>query len=103
MKEKDRAFLLDALILPSGLFGDAVNMVIDRFQEAKKQSAAFKQYLLPRRSKSKTVAPTGQPIRHQAPRTGRYKRRVSLLESIIRDLGSRGDTLTQSPLSLRSI
>ncbi len=43
IKEKDRAFLLDAPISPSGLFGDAVNMVVDRFQEAKKQSAAFKQ------------------------------------------------------------
>ncbi len=60
IKEKDRAFLLDAPISPSGLFGDTVNMVADRFQEAKKQSAAFKQYL-PRRSKSKKAALSGRP------------------------------------------
>ncbi len=60
IKEKDRAFLLDAPISPSGLFGDAINMAVDRFQEAKKQSAAFKQYL-PRRSKSK--APFTQRFR----------------------------------------
>ncbi len=40
--------------------GDAVNTVIDRFQEAKKQSAAFKQYL-PHCSKSKKNAPSGWP------------------------------------------
>lgn len=33
MKEKDRVFLLDAQILPSGLFGDAVNTVVDWFLE----------------------------------------------------------------------
>ncbi len=60
IKEKDRAFLLVAPISPSGLFGDAVNMVVDRFQEAKKQSAAFKQYL-PRCSKSKKAALSGRP------------------------------------------
>ncbi len=30
MKEKDRVFLMDAPIAPSGLFGDAVNSVVDR-------------------------------------------------------------------------
>lgn len=34
IREKDRAFLLDAPISPSGLFGDSVNIVVDRFQEA---------------------------------------------------------------------
>ncbi len=38
ISEKDRIFLLDAPISQSGLFGDAVNSVIDRFQEAKKQA-----------------------------------------------------------------
>lgn len=36
IKEKDKAFLLDALILLSGLFGD-------RYQEAKLQSVVFKE------------------------------------------------------------
>ncbi len=51
ISDKDRVFLLDAPILPSGLFGDAVNAVVDRFQEAKKQAAAFQRFL-PRRSQS---------------------------------------------------
>lgn len=29
-------------VLPTGLFGNAVNIVIERFQEAKKQAEAFK-------------------------------------------------------------
>ncbi len=45
ISDKDRVFLLDAPILPSGLFGDAVNAVVDRFQEAKKQAAAFQRFL----------------------------------------------------------
>ena len=40
IKEKDKSFLLDAPLSPSGLFGDAVNTVVDRFQEARKQSLA---------------------------------------------------------------
>ncbi|KAI2657343.1 Transposon Ty3-G Gag-Pol polyprotein [Labeo rohita] len=35
MKEKDRVFLLDAPLSPAGLFGDAVNAVVDRDQEAR--------------------------------------------------------------------
>ncbi len=46
ISEKDRVFLPDAPISPSGLFGDAVNLVVSRFQEAKKQAAAFQQFLL---------------------------------------------------------
>lgn len=37
IKEKDRFFLLNTPLVPSGLFGDAVNSVIERIQEAKKQ------------------------------------------------------------------
>lgn len=53
IKEKDRSFLLDAPLSASGLFGDAVNSVVDRFQESRKQSAAFQQYL-PRKAKAKS-------------------------------------------------
>ncbi len=49
INNKDRVFLLDAPLVPSGLFGDGVNTVVDRFQEAKKQTAAFQRFL-PRRS-----------------------------------------------------
>ncbi|CAM4459094.1 unnamed protein product [Leuciscus chuanchicus] len=66
IKEKDRAFLLDALFSPSGLFGDAVNAVLDRFQELKKQSVAFRQYL-PCRSRSKKAAARGHSSRRSRP------------------------------------
>ncbi len=39
----------------SGLFGDAVNSVVDRFQEASKQAAAFRRFL-PRRSRAQGAA-----------------------------------------------
>ena len=37
--EKDRAFLLDAPLSPSGLFGDAARTVVERLQETERQSA----------------------------------------------------------------
>ncbi len=46
ISEKDRVFLLDAPILPSGPFSAAVKSVVDRFQEAKKQVAAFQRLSL---------------------------------------------------------
>ncbi|KAI2647410.1 Transposon Ty3-G Gag-Pol polyprotein [Labeo rohita] len=55
MKEKDRVFLLDAPLQPSGLFGDAVDSVVSRYQEARKQAAAFQRYL-PHRSLASTAA-----------------------------------------------
>lgn len=79
IREKDRAFLLDAPILPSGLFGDSVNIVVDRFQEAKKQSAAFRQYL-PRRSKPKKPAPSGQPQPSASSSAYRQAQKNRLLE-----------------------
>lgn len=42
IKERDKAFLLDAPISPFGLFGDTVNTVVDNYQEVTHQSAAFK-------------------------------------------------------------
>ncbi|KAL0165789.1 hypothetical protein M9458_037633, partial [Cirrhinus mrigala] len=60
MKEKDRVFLLDAPLLPSGLFGDAVNSVVDRYQEARKQVAAFQRFL-PRRHPAQGAAGQEQP------------------------------------------
>ncbi len=49
MKEKDRVFLMDAPLAPSGLFGEAVDLVVDRYQEARKQAAVFQRFL-PHRS-----------------------------------------------------
>ncbi len=36
IKGKDKIFLMDAPISPSGLFGGAVNSVVERFQESAK-------------------------------------------------------------------
>ncbi|KAL0168890.1 hypothetical protein M9458_037112, partial [Cirrhinus mrigala] len=60
MKEKDRVFLLDAPLSPAGLFGDAVDAVVDRYQEARKQAAAFQRFL-PRRHPAHGAAATEQP------------------------------------------
>ncbi|KAL0154061.1 hypothetical protein M9458_050635, partial [Cirrhinus mrigala] len=55
MKEKDRVFLLDAPLEPSCLFGDAVDSVVSRYQEARKQAAAFQRFL-PRHSLASAAA-----------------------------------------------
>ncbi|KAI2648903.1 ATP-dependent RNA helicase DBP9 [Labeo rohita] len=60
MKEKDRVFLLDAPLSPSGLFGDSVNLVVDRYQEARKQAAAFQRFL-PLRHPAREAAGREQP------------------------------------------
>ncbi len=49
MKKKDRVFLMDAPLAPSGLLDNAVDSVIDRYRKACKQAAAFQRFL-PRRS-----------------------------------------------------
>ncbi len=60
MKDKDRVFRMDAPLAPSGLFGDTVNSVVDRPQEARKQAAAFQRFL-PRRSIALGAAGREQP------------------------------------------
>ncbi len=48
--EREKVFLMDAPISQSGLFGEAVSAVVDKFRSAKTQSAALKQFM-PRRSR----------------------------------------------------
>lgn len=50
IREKEKNFLLDALVLLSEFFGTSVETVVGRFREVKEQSAAFRKYIL-RRSK----------------------------------------------------
>ncbi len=50
IREKEKVFLLDAPISQSGLFGEAVSSVVDKFRSAKTQSADLKQFM-PRRSR----------------------------------------------------
>ncbi len=60
-------FLMNAPLAPFGLFGDAINSVIDRYQEARKQAAAFQQFLTRDRSSPRCVP---------APRIGRHRSRA---------------------------
>ncbi len=55
IREKEKVFLLDAPISSSGLFGDAVNTVVDKFSAAKTHLAAFKQFM-PRRAREPASA-----------------------------------------------
>ncbi len=50
IREKEKVFLMDAPISQSGLFGEAVSSVVEKFHSAKTQSAAFKQFM-PRRTR----------------------------------------------------
>ncbi len=50
IREKEKVFLMDAPISQSGLFGEAVSAVVDKFRSAKTQSAALKQFM-PRRAR----------------------------------------------------
>ncbi len=49
LKDADRKVLLNAPITPSGLFGDAVESIIERFAEAQKCAKAMS-HVMPRRS-----------------------------------------------------
>ncbi len=60
IKDKDRVFLLDAPLVPLGLFGDAVESVVDRYREARRQAVAFQQFL-PRRPPAQAAAGREQP------------------------------------------
>ncbi len=51
LEKKEKGFLLDAPVSPSQLFGASVEMVVEKFREARARSAAFKTFI-PRRSRS---------------------------------------------------
>ncbi len=57
-------FLMDAPISQSGLFGEAVSTVVDKFRSAKTQSAALKQFM-PRRSRDYST-PSSSVSREQS-------------------------------------
>lgn len=72
IKDRDRTFILDASLSPTGLFGNPVSLIVERFQEAKRQSAAF--------SSLAALGPVGrQP---PAPHTVKNSKRVLLLERL---------------------
>ncbi len=45
IREKEKVFLLDAPISQSGLFGEVVSSVVEKFRSAKTQSAPVKQFM----------------------------------------------------------
>ncbi len=68
-KDKDRFFLLDIPLVPSGLFDDAVSFVVKRFQEGKKQAAAFQRFL----SRRLQVSGAAGREQHQLSSSSSYK------------------------------
>ncbi len=81
-KETDRAIgrsmealvlLLDAPLLPSSLFGDAVGAVVDRHQEAGKQVAVFQRFL-PRRSLAQGLLGESSPCHVPAHHIGKPRK-----------------------------
>lgn len=48
IRESDKTVVLNASVLPSRLFGTSIEMVVEKYREARAQSAAFKKFI-PRR------------------------------------------------------
>ncbi len=67
IREKEKVFLMDAPILQSGLFGEAVSAVMDKFRSAKTQSAALKQFM-PRRARDFSTPSSSVSREHPLPR-----------------------------------
>ncbi len=65
--EKEKVFLLDAPISQSGLFGEAVSSVVEKFRSAKTQLAAFKQFM-PRRMRDHSTPSSSLSREHSLPR-----------------------------------
>ncbi len=76
-KGKDKNFFMDYLICPSGLFGDAANSVVKRFQESATQAAAFQKFL-PRRTHISGAAERGQHQTSKASSSYRATQRQSV-------------------------
>ncbi len=59
IRKKEKVFLLDAPISKSGVFGEAVSSVVEKFSSTKTQSAALKQFM-PRRMRDHST-PSSSP------------------------------------------
>ncbi len=75
LKEADRKVLLNAPVTPSGLFGDAVESITDRFAEAQKRAKAMS-HVMPRctfqqqTARSRYSSAPGSAQRRDIPRSG---------------------------------
>ncbi len=67
IREKEKMFLLDAPISQSGLFGEAVSSVVEKFRSAKSQSAALKQFM-PKRMRDHSTPSSSLSREHSLPR-----------------------------------
>ncbi|KAJ7990663.1 hypothetical protein DPEC_G00302730 [Dallia pectoralis] len=76
MRDREKAFLLDAPLSPDGLFGPAIGSVVERFQEERRQAATFQKFL-PRRSRVEGAVGRGQPRPAQST-AHRAQQRVSI-------------------------
>ncbi len=63
--EKEKVFLLNAPISQTGLFGEAVSSVVEKFLSAKSQSAALKQFM-PRRMRDPSKTPSTSMSRERS-------------------------------------
>ncbi|KAK9958512.1 hypothetical protein ABG768_010626 [Culter alburnus] len=72
IREKEKVFLLGDPISHSGLFGEVVNSVVDKFNTAETQSAVLKQFM-PRRAREPPM-PAFTPRAHLAHRKETSKR-----------------------------
>ncbi len=79
IREKEKTFLMDAPISQSGLFGEAVSAVVDKFRSAKTQSAALNQFM-PRRARDfstpSSVSREQPPPRREPPSGGAQATRL---------------------------
>ncbi len=80
IREKEKTFLMDAPISQSGLFGEAVSAVVDKFRSAKTQLAALNQFM-PRRARdfstpSSSVSREQPPPRREPPSGGAQATRL---------------------------
>ncbi len=67
ISEKEEVFLLDAPISQSGLFGEAVSSVVEKFRSANTQSTALKQFM-PRRTRDHSTASSSLSREQSLPR-----------------------------------
>ncbi len=65
IREKEKVFLLDAPISQTGLFGEAVSSVVEKFSSVKSQSAALKQFMPRRMRDPQTLSPCPESTPYQ--------------------------------------
>ncbi len=73
LKDADRKVLLNAPISPSGLFGDAVETITERFAETQKRAKAMS-HVMPRRAPQQQTARSRSSSAHGSAQRGDFPR-----------------------------